>query len=117
MESQFLSVIRAWAAMAWADGKIATQEAAALRRLIDGASLNENERHVALTFLERRVELDTAALKGLSEEARHGIYRAAVKLSRIDNDVATAEIALLERLREELGLDVATATSIEASVK
>ena len=33
-ESQFLSVIRVWASMAWADGVIHDAEAQALRRLM-----------------------------------------------------------------------------------
>lgn len=117
MENPFLSVIRVWAAMAWADGKIAKEEAAAMKRLIDGSGLKGAELETALGFLERRVELDTVGLEALSTEARHGIYRAAAKMAYLDKEVAASEVALLERIREGLGIDVATATQIEASLK
>jgi uncharacterized membrane protein YebE (DUF533 family) len=115
-ESQFLSVIRVWAALAWADGVIADQEAAAMRRLIGGAELSEQERDTALSWLEQRVELDTSNIAALSEPARHGIYRAAVRLAGVDLVVADEERAFLVRLREGLGIDGPTAAELEASV-
>lgn len=115
-ESQFLSVIRIWAAMAWADGKIADQEAEAMKRLIDGAELTDDERATALSWLEHRVDLDTAGVADLSERAREGIYRAAVRLAGVDLEVAEAERTFLGRLREGLGLDEAKAKALEESV-
>ena len=38
-DSPILTLIRTWAAVAWADGKIADAEGEALKRLIDGAEL------------------------------------------------------------------------------
>ena len=43
-ESQILSVIRVWAAVAWADGVLAEAEAEGLRRLIRTAELTADER-------------------------------------------------------------------------
>ena len=64
-DSQFLTVIRIWAAMAWADGVLAETEASALRRLISGAQLDEAEAEQARSFLEHKVELDDAGLAAL----------------------------------------------------
>lgn len=114
--SQYLSVIRIWAATAWADGVIADAEAAAMRRLIESADLTDDERATAQGWLENEVELDTAELGELSDDARQGIYRAALRLAAVDLDVDEAERMFLERLRTALEIDEDTAKSIHDSV-
>ena len=115
-ESQFLSVIRVWAAMAWADGTIAEAESQALRRLIGAAELEDDERQTAYRFLDQKVELDTANVASLSEDARRGIYRAACRMAAVDREVADSERNLLERLRGHLGIADETAKEIEAGI-
>ena len=115
-ENPYLSVIRIWAAMAWADGKVVKQEEAALKRLIAGAELSDGERAVALHYIDERVELKAEDYAGLGAPAREGVYRAACKLSAIDKNVAEAERAFLKRLRGVLALDETLATKIEAEV-
>jgi uncharacterized membrane protein YebE (DUF533 family) len=116
MESQFLSVIRVWAALAWADGVIAPAEAKALHKLIDGAKLSDEERAIAHGFLDQPVDLSTANLAGLSDSARQGIYRAAVRMASVDLQVTEEERAALDHLRRGLGLDEKTAADIEHGV-
>lgn len=99
--------------MAWADGVIAEEESKAIGRLIAVAELTEEEREVAKGFLESKVELDTASMAGLSEAARAGIYRAALRLAMVDKNMAEEEAAMLTRLREGLGLSKDTAEAIE----
>ena len=112
-DNPYLSVIRVWAAMAWADGKVVKQEKAALERLIASAELSEGERAVALGYLDERQELDVKDFATLSEPAREGVYRAACRLSAIDKHVAESERALLGKLRGVLGLDEFLAKQIE----
>lgn len=114
--SQYLSVIRIWAATAWADGVIADAEAAAMRRLIESADLTDDERGTALGWLESEVALDTAELGELSDDARQGVYRAALRLAAVDLDVDAAERTFLERLRTALDIDEDTARAIHDSV-
>jgi len=109
-----MSVLRVWVALAWADGVIAPAEAEALRRLIAVAPVEESERAAALAWLDEPLELDASRLRQLGTESRHGVYQAAVRLARIDLDMAAQERALLDRLRETLGIDAATATDIES---
>lgn len=117
MESQHLSVIRVWAALAWADGVIAKPEAAAMKRLIDGsAELSDQERNIALGFLEKKVDLETANVAGLTGEAKEGIYRAALRLAGIDLHVDDAELAFLEKLRVAFGLTAVRAKEIHDSI-
>ena len=46
-ESPTLTVIRVWAAVAWADGVIAPAEADGFRRLIDASSLGPEDKALA----------------------------------------------------------------------
>jgi uncharacterized membrane protein YebE (DUF533 family) len=115
-ETQFVSVIRIWAALAWADGVVQPAEAVAMRRLIDAAQLNEDERATANGFLTIKVELDTTNLEGLGDEARRGIYRAACRLAAVDRNVADTERAFLDRLRDGLGIALDVAREIEVGI-
>ncbi len=115
-ESQYLSVIRIWAALAWADGVIADAEAAAMKRLVKSADLTDEERATALSWLEEKVELDTENIDGLSEEARKGIYRAAARLAAVDLDVAEEERNFLNKLRDGLKLGDGDVSEIESAI-
>lgn len=115
-ERAFLAVLRVWAAAAWADGKMAEAETEAMKRLIAVAPLADEDKVTAIGYLTRKVELDTDELSGLTAEQKQGIYRAAVRLARIDREVAPEETAFLGRLQQGLGLDDDTARAIEASI-
>lgn len=115
-ESPTLTVIRVWAAVAWADGVIATAEADGFRRLIDASHLVPEERATARGFLLERVELTDVKLAHLSHDARGGIYRAACRMALADNEVASSERKLLGALREKLELPIEHAEQIEAQV-
>lgn len=115
-ESDALTVIRIWAALAWADGRIASSEAAALRKLIDDAPLSPEDRQTALGWLEEHVDLDPYAPAIQGEEECIIVYRAAVKLALVDWEVAQEELQFLRRLRRLLNLDENVARSIESDV-
>ena len=115
-DNQYLTVIKVWAALVWADGVVTKQEAAAIRRLISNADLGDADRDKALKLLEKPVTLDTAGLDKLDASAKEGVYRAAVKLSAVDDDIADTEIEFLTKLRKGLGIDDATAERIEDGV-
>jgi len=115
-ESQFISVIRIWAAMAWVDGVVKPAEATAIRRLIDAADLTPEERAEVVTFLDQPVELDTSNIAGLADDARRGIYRAACRMAAVDREIAEVERGFLDRLRDGLGLSAELAREIEVGI-
>jgi uncharacterized membrane protein YebE (DUF533 family) len=115
-ESQILSVIRVWAAVAWADGMLAEAEAEGLRRLIRTADLTPDERQSATAFLDQRVDLPDLYLKNLNPESRRGIYRAACRMAVVDHVFAHAERKLLDRLQGMLGIPLDIAKEIEADI-
>jgi uncharacterized membrane protein YebE (DUF533 family) len=115
-ESQILSVIRMWAAVAWADGVMSETEADSLGRLIRTAELTEDERIGAREFLSSRTELPETYLTNLTTEARSGIYRAACRMAVVDHVFSVTERALLDRLRQLLRIPDDVAHELEAGV-
>jgi uncharacterized membrane protein YebE (DUF533 family) len=115
-ESQIVSVIRVWAAVAWADGVLAEAEAEGLRRLIRHAELTAGERTDATKLLEARVELPQLYLQNVNAEARRGIYRAACRMAIVDHVFAHAERKMLDRLQGMLSIPKDIAHEIEADV-
>lgn len=115
-ESQILRVIRVWAAIAWADGALSETEAESLGRLIRHADLSDDERAGAREFLATRTELPETYLTHLTSGARRGVYRAACRMAVVDQMVIVTERALLDRLRNLLGIPVDLAQGIEADV-
>jgi len=115
-ESQILSVIRVWAAVAWADGVLAEAEAEGLRRLIRTADLTAEERSAASKFIDAKVDLPDVYLNNLSPDSRRGIYRAACRMAVVDHVFASAERRLLDRLQGQLAIPVEIAEEIEADI-
>lgn len=115
-ESQILSVIRMWAAVAWADGVMSETEAESLGRLIRHADLTDDERAGAREFVATRTELPETYLTNLTPDARRGVYRAACRMAVVDRVFSVTERALLDRLRNLLGIAVDVAQQIEAEV-
>src|SRR5687768_7762249 len=115
-ESQIMTVIRVWAAIAWSDGVLAEAEAEGMRRLIASADLTNEERAQAKTFVESRTSLPDTYLDMLKPEARRGIYRAACRMAVVDHVLSAAERKMLDRLRELLGIPADLAQEIEADV-
>jgi uncharacterized tellurite resistance protein B-like protein len=115
-ESQILSVIRMWAAVAWADGAMTETEVDSLSRLIRTAELTDPERAAALDFIETRTGLPETYLTNLSPEARRGIYRAACRMAVVDHVFSVTERALLDRMRNLLGVPAEIALEIEADI-
>ena len=115
-ESQILSVIRMWAAVAWADGVMSETERESLSRLIRTADLTDDERAGARAFLAHRTELPETYVSNLTPDAKRGVYRAACRMAVVDHVFSVTERALLDRLRNVLGIAVDLAQQIEAEV-
>lgn len=115
-ESQILSVIRVWAAVAWADGMLAEAEAEGLRRLIRGAELGADERDVANHLLDGKIDLPDVYLASLTPESRRGIYRAACRMAVVDHVFAHSERKMLYKLQGMLAIPAEIAEEIEADI-
>ncbi|PRQ07965.1 Tellurite resistance protein TerB [Enhygromyxa salina] len=109
-------MLRLLAAVGWADGEFAGDEAEAIERLIAAAELDPSERETARTWLTAPVELGEIDIEGLSENQRLATYQAAVRIALIDGHVPDAEREFLDRVRDVLGLDPERALEIEAEM-
>lgn len=114
-EPSTIAVIRMWAAVAWADGKLAPVENDALRRLIHAAALTVDERAQAYGFLDQPVQEPTLAT-GIPEVAKAGIYRAACRMAKLDGIVEPRERMLLATLATALKLSPAVTRKIESEI-
>ena len=115
-EAPVMSVLRIWAALAWADDVLAEAEVEGLRRLLRTADLTTAERQLAGMLVAAPVALPDVDLAHLSPEARRGAYRAACRFALVDRHLAPAEQAMLARIRVVLEVPAAIATEIEADV-
>lgn len=111
------SSLRVWIATAWADGTIVEAEREALRRMIDYATMPEDYRAEARTWLEAPIELEVGDLGELSEERRVFVYRVAAALTEVDRQVDSTERRLLDRLREALHIDSERAGELERDAR
>ena len=115
-ESQILSVIRMWAAVAWADGEMSETEGESLSRLIRTADLTDDERAGARVFLAHRTELPETYVSNLTPDAKRGVYRAACRMAVVDHVFAQSERKMLDRLQGLLGVPLDIAQEIEADI-
>jgi len=115
-QNNFLDAVKIWAAMAWADGVVSDEEALAMKSIIKVGMLSDEEREIALGWLENKVELESEDLGKLTKDSRRRIYLSAARVAAIDKDVAEAEIKFLQRLRDALDIDEAMAKEIHGQV-
>lgn len=115
-ENPFLSVIRVWAALAWADDVVQDSEREAITKLVSVAKLSDADQKTAMSFLDEKIDLEMDRIANLSPAVGQGIYRAALRLAMVDLDMAEEEAAMLVRLRDGLGIDEDSAAEIEKSL-
>lgn len=102
--------------MAWADGVIVPAEAIAMKEFISLSPLDEHEQKLARSWLKKKVELDEKEFEGLQPDARVGLYRSAARIAALDQEIADEERAVLDALRDGLGLAPEKARELEIAV-
>lgn len=113
---QVMFMIRLLAAVSWADGELADNEAAAIERLISAADLDDDERAKARSWLAAPVDLDPADVGALNMNQRLATYQAAVRIALSDEELADEERVLLDRIRDALDISAEQALEIEAEM-
>ena len=99
-----MTAIKVWAAAAWADGVIVESEAMTMRAIIAVAKISEEQRQVALGWLDTKVSLEDVELPNIPQAERAHIYSVACGMVAFDQDVAGAERAFVDRLGKALAL-------------
>ena len=115
-QSKFLQAAKLWAAAAWSDGVISDEEKVGMAVIIKLADLNDADKAAAMSWLDRKVELDDLDLSGTSLEDRHDIYAAAVRVTLLDKTLEDTEKLFLARLRDTLDIDDETAARLHSGI-
>jgi len=99
-----LTAIKAWAAVAWADGKIVDAERLTMSAIISVAKISDEDRVIAMAWLDEPVKLDDLSLDRIPASERLHIYSVACGVAAMDKDIAAAERTFLDKLATALGV-------------
>jgi uncharacterized membrane protein YebE (DUF533 family) len=108
-------VFVALAAVAWADGQLAEEEAQGIVRAARDAGLDGDDLAAVEEAARSAQSLDAINLSGLSRADKMFVYATAVWLSRLDGVVETGERATLWKLGDKLGLPDGIRTDASAA--
>ncbi len=97
-------VFLAFAAIAWADGRLDADEADAIVRAAVDAGLELDEIESIEAATKTRIELGAIDLTNLKREDRVLVYAIACWIARLDGRVTTEESEALGGLAERLGV-------------
>lgn len=122
-ESVCLSLIRLWAALAWADNNLSPEQEQGLKRLVQSSTwLSDAEQTAARSFYAGDpvsfdlATLDEPAFGRLSNALREKVYLAAVHLHRLARNAPQREREFLRQLRARLRVADSAAAELEAQV-
>ena len=102
MHEQDKAILKSLVAVAWADGKFASEEKEMLEALISAFDANEREANELREFAKTKRTLDDVPLKELSPDDRRTLLNHAVVLTFIDGTQADEEKALIDTLAGRL---------------
>ncbi len=112
MHEQNLAIVKGLVSVAWADGKIATEETELIEALLQAFKATPSEAHEIRRFAERPRTLEDVPLTDLSAEDRRLLLHYAVLITFVDRDQSESERDFLQRLVGRLRLPVDEASRI-----
>lgn len=117
MHEQDKAILKSLVAVAWADGKFASEEKEMLEALISAFDANEREATELRDFATTKRTLDDVPLKELSPDDRRTLLNHAVVLTFIDGHQADEEKALIDSLASRLEIGPTDASTIIAAAE
>jgi tellurite resistance protein len=112
MEDQDKAILKSLVAVAWADGKVTSEENEVLEALLQAFEASSEESAEIRAYVKTPRTLDDIPLTELSAEDRRALLQHAVLLTYIDGEQAPEEKALLGRLCDRLRIPRDEATSL-----
>jgi uncharacterized membrane protein YebE (DUF533 family) len=94
----------ALAAVAWADGSMAPEEADSLRSAAQQLGLGPQDRSAVEDAIARRIDPAEVETVGMNRPTRLFVYAAATWMATVDGHVSREEEAVLRLLGDRLGL-------------
>jgi hypothetical protein len=111
-------VVRALACLMWADGNAAPQERQIIEEVIAALGPTEEERREMQAWLERDVvKLADVELERLDDAEKELLLSDAILLTYADDVALPSEKAILDKLRERLGVTEDTLQRIADDVR
>ena len=117
MSQSRLNVVRAIAAIGWADGYLDDKEKKKLRRLTEKMGLDDTEKLEVEGYLEVAPSLDDIAFDELNDKERQAMYLLALHYAYLDGLVWSGEKKVLDQLAALLQLSQETCALLEIKVR
>jgi tellurite resistance protein len=112
MHEQNMAILKGLVSVAWADGRVASEELEVIGGLLQAFSANASETHEILEYAKRERSLDDIPITDLSYDDRRVLLQHAVLLTFIDGEQADSERQMLGQLTQRLGIPAVEATGI-----
>jgi uncharacterized membrane protein YebE (DUF533 family) len=104
MHEQNLAIIKGLVCVAWADGKIAGEEAELIETLLQVFQATPSEAHEIRLFAKQPRNLEDVPLTDLAADDRRVLLHYAVLITFVDREQSAAEKEFLGRLAARLRL-------------
>ena len=98
MHEQDKAIVKSLVSVAWADGKVTSEEHEVLEALLQAFEANREEADEIRSYAKETKGLDDIPLTDLSAEDRRALLQHAVLLTFIDGEQSPQERKLLEEL-------------------
>lgn len=117
MHEQNLAIVKGLVCVAWADGKIASEEAELIESLLQAFHAAPSEAHEIRLFAKQPRDLDDVPLTDLAADDRRVLLHYAVLITFVDRAQSSSEKEFLTRLAARLRLPADDAERIIAAAE
>ncbi len=117
MHDQNLAILKGLVSVAWADGRVAEEEAEVIEALLGAFEATPSERVEIRSFARTPKTLEDIPITDLSFDDRRLLYQHAVLLTFIDGEQAPQERALLAELCQRLNIPETEARALAAAAE
>lgn len=112
MHDQNLAILKGLVSVAWADGKVATEEMDVIEGLLQAYEASPSEAHEIRLFARQPRTIEDVPLTDLSAADRRVLLHQAVLITYADGKQTEEERAILSSLVSQLHIPTAEATAI-----
>ncbi len=106
------TIIKLLAAMAWADGRVDSEELRVVEAMIESFGVDDEVKDELITWAKTPRTLDDVDASTLSQDDAELVLHQAVLLSFVDGEQSDTEIALLNDLTAKLRMSDESAESV-----
>jgi tellurite resistance protein len=115
MHDQNLAILKGLVSVAWADGRIATEEMDIIEGLLTAYGATPSEVHEVRLFARQPRTLDDVPLTDLSAADRRMLLHQAVLITFADGEQSASELQVLSDLAARLRIPPAEAEAVISS--